>query len=49
MKREMKNEEQLLNTTLEVLEECGVTEAYQYIMANKGFLKEYSSQVYNFL
>lgn len=49
MKRDVKNEEQLLNTTLDVLEECGATEAYQYIIANKGFLEEYSSQVYNFL
>jgi hypothetical protein len=49
MKTDIKNEEQLLDRTLDVLEECGVTEAYQYLIANKGFLQEYSSQVYNYL
>lgn len=45
----MINENQLLNTTLEIYENEGMENAYEYIKGNYNDLKIISSQVYNFL
>ena len=42
-------EEQLLDKTLEILEDSGASEAYRHILSNKGLLNEHSGQLYNFL
>jgi len=42
-------EEQLLDKVLEILDESGPNEAYDYILSNKGLEYEHSSQLYNFL
>lgn len=43
------NENQLINKTLEVLNEESVDMAYEFIIKNKSTLSEYGSQVYNYL
>jgi len=42
-------EEQLLDKTLEILNENGANEAYSYLISNKGLVGEHGSQLYNFL
>ena len=42
-------EDQLLYKALNLLEENGAGEAYEYILSNKEFLEDYSSQLYNYL
>ena len=44
-----KKEELLLDETLKILNEDGVTEAYRYLLAQKEHLDDHSSQLYNFL
>ena len=42
-------ENQLLDKTLTILSEKGASEAYNYLLTNKGLVTRHSSQLYNFL